>query len=76
MPGGEITTSPAGAAREVEQIERRLVAAISAVDLSSYDRLVADDYVVVQASGGDVDSYDIRRQSPLPDATASRPGEI
>jgi ketosteroid isomerase-like protein len=39
------------AAKEVEQIERRLVAAISAVDLPTYDQLVADDYVVVQASG-------------------------
>ena len=39
------------AATEVERIERELVAAISANDLATYDRLVADDYVVVAADG-------------------------
>jgi ketosteroid isomerase-like protein len=42
------TLSPAA---EVEQLERRLVEAISAKDLATYDRLVADDYVVVNLDG-------------------------
>jgi ketosteroid isomerase-like protein len=35
----------------LEGLERQLVAAIGARDLTTYDRLVADDYVVVNASG-------------------------
>ena len=38
-------------AREVENLERELVAAIARTDLATYDRIVADDYVVVEASG-------------------------
>jgi ketosteroid isomerase-like protein len=49
----------ADAAKEIEQIERRLVAAIAAVDLATYDRLVADDYVVVQASGVEMTKADV-----------------
>jgi ketosteroid isomerase-like protein len=49
----------ADAAKEIEQIERQLVAAISAVDLATYDRLVADDYVVVQASGVEMTKADV-----------------
>ncbi len=39
------------AVRHVEDLERQLVAAISAKDLATYDRLVADDYVVIGADG-------------------------
>jgi ketosteroid isomerase-like protein len=37
--------------REVERLERELVAAIRTGDLAVYDRIVADDYVVVGAAG-------------------------
>jgi ketosteroid isomerase-like protein len=37
--------------RQVEQLERDLVAAISRGDLATYDRIVADDYVAFEASG-------------------------
>jgi homoserine O-acetyltransferase/O-succinyltransferase len=36
---------------EVETLERRLVAAIGARDLATYDTLVADDYIVIEATG-------------------------
>ena len=39
------------AAREVERLERDLVAAIGRGDLATYDRIVADDYVAFEASG-------------------------
>src|SRR6476659_10295774 len=39
------------AAREVEKLERDLVAAIGRGDLVTYDRIVADDYVAFKASG-------------------------
>jgi len=45
------TTSAATPAAEVEQLERRLVEAISTKDLATYDRLVGDDYVVVNLDG-------------------------
>jgi ketosteroid isomerase-like protein len=35
----------------VVELEQRLVAAIGARDLSAYDGLVADDYVVIEAAG-------------------------
>ncbi len=57
--GGYAIVPQAEAAREVEQLERQLVAAISAVDLNTYDRLVADDYVVVQASGVELTKADV-----------------
>jgi ketosteroid isomerase-like protein len=38
-------------AAAVEALERALVKAIGARDLATYDRLVADDYVVVRANG-------------------------
>lgn len=38
-------------AAELEATERRLVAAIGARDLVTYDDLVADDYVVIEAAG-------------------------
>jgi ketosteroid isomerase-like protein len=43
---------PEDTAREVERLERELVAAIRTGDLAVYDRTVADDYVVV-GPGGD-----------------------
>jgi ketosteroid isomerase-like protein len=46
------TAAPAqDASREVEQLERDLVAAIGRGDLATYDRIVADDYVAFEASG-------------------------
>ena len=39
------------AGREVERLERDLVAAIGRRDLATYDRIVADDYVAFEASG-------------------------
>lgn len=38
-------------AAELEATERRLVAAIGARDFVTYDELVADDYVVIEAAG-------------------------
>jgi ketosteroid isomerase-like protein len=38
-------------ARELEKLERDLVAAIGRGDLAAYDRIVADDYVAFEASG-------------------------
>jgi len=46
LAGGRV-----GAAQEVEAKERELVAAIGSKDLPAYDRLVADDYVALRASG-------------------------
>lgn len=46
LAGGRV-----GAAQEVEAKERELVAAIGSKDLPAYDRLVADDYVVLRATG-------------------------
>jgi ketosteroid isomerase-like protein len=57
--GAHASASSADAAKEVEQIERQLISAISAVDLATYDRLVADDYVVVQASGVELTKADV-----------------
>lgn len=45
--------APGASAPEIERIEQQLVAAIAARDLTTYDRLVADDYVVVNASGAE-----------------------
>jgi ketosteroid isomerase-like protein len=41
------------APREVEQLERDLVAAIGRGDLATYDRIVADDYVAFLPDGGE-----------------------
>ena len=47
-----LLASPAvEAAREVEQLERELVAAIGRGDLATYDRIVADDYVAFPTAG-------------------------
>lgn len=51
---GATAAQPGAAAspeEELEQVERRLVAAIATQDLVAYDQLVADDYVVVSAAG-------------------------
>ena len=39
------------AARQVESLERELVGAIARTDLATYDRIVAEDYVAIEASG-------------------------
>src|SRR5262245_65953720 len=55
VPGGASSTATlADTAQELERLERQLVAAIAAADLATYDRIVADDYVVVQASGAEL----------------------
>ncbi len=60
LPTGASASAPsADAAKEVEQLERQLITAISAVDLAAYDRLVADDYVAVQASGVELTKDDV-----------------
>ena len=48
---GEPQGVPDPEAAAVEDLERRLVAAIGAQDLAAYDGLVADDYVVIEAAG-------------------------
>ncbi|MCA1582648.1 MAG: nuclear transport factor 2 family protein [Acidobacteria bacterium] len=42
---------PEDPVRQVESLERELVAAIAKTDLTAYDRIVADDYVAIEASG-------------------------
>jgi ketosteroid isomerase-like protein len=44
-------TAVAAAAQEVERAEQELIRAITARDLSAYDRLVADDYVALTVEG-------------------------
>jgi len=47
-----LAASPAiGGAEEVERLERELVTAIGKKDLATYDRIVADDYVVFDPTG-------------------------
>jgi ketosteroid isomerase-like protein len=46
-------------AREVEQLERDLVAAIGRGDLATYDRIVADDYVAFLAEVGESSKEEI-----------------
>jgi ketosteroid isomerase-like protein len=47
-----LLASPAAdAVREVEQLEKDLVAAIGRGDLATYDRIVADDYVAFPTTG-------------------------
>jgi ketosteroid isomerase-like protein len=59
LTGAPASAQSADGAKEVEQIERQLITAISAVDLGTYDRLVADDYVAVQASGAELTKADV-----------------
>lgn len=42
---------PKSGSEEVERLERELVAAIGKKDLATYDRIVADDYVVFDSTG-------------------------
>jgi len=48
VAGAALAAAPAS---EPERLERELVAAIGKLDLTTYDRIVADDYVVVDATG-------------------------
>jgi ketosteroid isomerase-like protein len=50
MAGGTAGAAPS-VSSEMAAIERRLVAAIAERDLATYDALVADDYVVIEAAG-------------------------
>ena len=52
----QVATSPE---QELERLERRLVAAIAAKDLVTYDQLVADDYVVLSAAGTERTKADV-----------------
>ena len=47
------------APREVERLERDLVAAIGRVDLATYDRMVADDNVAFLPEGGESSNAEI-----------------
>ena len=52
-----VVGAPAPAAdgpAELEALERRLVAAIGARDLETYDRLVAEDYVATRPDGSEL----------------------
>ena len=57
--GAGAIAAPADGAREVEALERELVAAIGSGDLAAYDRIVADDYVAFEASGKTTPKKDI-----------------
>ena len=50
---------PAAAAGEVEQLERTLVEAIAKTDLAAYDRIVADDYAVIDPSGKEITKAEV-----------------
>jgi ketosteroid isomerase-like protein len=54
-----LAAEPSGSVREVEALERQLVEAIGRKDLATYDRIVADDYVVVDASGKDITKAEV-----------------
>lgn len=43
--------APSASAPEAEALERELVTAIGKLDLATYDRIVAEDYAVIDASG-------------------------
>ena len=57
--GAAAIAAPADGPREVEALERELVAAIGSGDLATYDRIVADDYVAFEASGKTTPKKDI-----------------
>jgi ketosteroid isomerase-like protein len=52
-------TSPRSPEQELEDLERKLVAAIGSQDLATYDQLVADDYVVLGANGTERTKADV-----------------
>jgi ketosteroid isomerase-like protein len=51
IAGSAVRQGGAAGERELEQLEQRLVTAIGSGDLATYDRIVANDYVVVSANG-------------------------
>jgi ketosteroid isomerase-like protein len=53
LGAARVAPQEAGLTAEIEGLEQKLVAAIGARDLATYDALVADDYVVVTASGAE-----------------------
>jgi ketosteroid isomerase-like protein len=57
--GAAAAAAPADDPREVEGLERQLVAAIGSGDLATYDRIVADDYVAFEASGKTTPKKDV-----------------
>ena len=44
---------------DVERLEQELVGAIGRSDLTTYDRIVAEDYVAFEASGNDITKAEI-----------------
>lgn len=46
-------------APDAERLERELVAAIAKTDLAAYDRIVADDYVVIDATGKEITKAEV-----------------
>ena len=56
---GAAAPPPGESAREVENLERELVAAIARGDMAAYDRIVADDYVVFDASGKEISKAEV-----------------
>ena len=54
-----LAAEPSGSVREVEALERQLVEAIGKKDLATYDRIVADDYMVFDASGKNLTKAEI-----------------
>src|SRR5215471_850701 len=48
---GSRTNAQTDVAKEIEQLEQQLVKAIEAKDFTTYQRLVAEDYVAVGATG-------------------------
>jgi ketosteroid isomerase-like protein len=59
IPVSGFAAEPPGFVREVEALERQLVEAIGRKDLTTYDRIVAEDYVVVDASGKEITKAEV-----------------
>jgi len=57
-----LSRASGGDAAEIERLERQLVAAIVATDLATYDRIVADDYVVVRVDGSETTKQQVMEQ--------------
>jgi ketosteroid isomerase-like protein len=54
-----VTASAQETVRELQKLERELVAAIGRGDLATYDRIVADDYVAFPATGEEATKAEI-----------------
>ena len=54
-----VTASAQETARQLEKLERELVAAIGRGDLTTYERIVADDYVAFPATGEEATKAEI-----------------